>query len=337
MRSGQRMTNSPTTNKSLEEIAALLRGGDDFLLLTHRRPDGDTIGSAAAICRALCQLGKTAWLAPNCDLTPKYRDFVEGLTAPEDFAPRWVLAVDIADAAALLPENLQAWAGNIDVAIDHHPSNKYYAAHTHVRASAAATGEIVYELCRLLEVRCDRPMWEALYLAISTDTGCFRFSNTTVLCHKIAADAMTNGIDFHKINTEFFSKKTRERISIERSLFDHLIFSADGKVAGSYLSRALINQIGATEDDLDNLSTLIVNVEGLSCAILITESSRPEGEHKVSVRTHKPVDASKICGRFGGGGHARAAGCMVGGDLREALALLMEAAGEEHTLAGGHA
>ena len=314
-----------SSNISLNEMAAALMGCDRFLILTHRRPDGDTVGSAAALCRILRTAGKTAFVAPNEDATPRLSAFFEGLLLPEGETFDTLIAVDIADESLLTP-SMEGYKGRIDFCIDHHPSNKLFAARTHMRAGAAATGEIIFELAEALAIPLDLETLTAIYLALLTDTGSFLYSNTTALSHRIAAVCMENGVPFHSLNTEFVRKKTKARFEIERALMDSLIFDASGTVAGAALTRADIRGAGATLDDLDNLASLIIALEGVTCAILATEDRGGE-TCKISVRTRAPMDGSALCARFGGGGHARAAGCTLpGGDPVAARARLMEAA-----------
>lgn len=311
----------------LPEAAQRLLGQDHILILTHRRPDGDTIGSAAALCRVLRALGKDAWVFANEDITPKLSFLLEGLVAPDGYLYGLLTAVDIADTQ-LLPPSARQFAEKIDLCLDHHPSNRDYARETVLHGSAAATGEIVYLLARELGVEPDLPIWEALYIAVATDTGCFKFSNTTPLAHCIAADAIAAGLDFLPHNRAFFEVKSRVRFLIERRMFDDMVFSEDGRVCCSWLERDWLNSIGATDDDLDNLSTLTMSLEGVDCGIILTQN-RQDPAYKASVRTHRPADASRICQRFGGGGHPRAAGCTVELSAREACEALMAAAAEE--------
>ena len=167
---------------TIQETAALLQTMDRVLLLTHVRPDGDTIGSAAALCRALRDLGKTAYLLPNPGITETYESYAAPYWAEEGFTPDFVVAVDIA-ALSLLPENAKKYASCIDLAIDHHPSNEGFAKESCVLAEMAACGEIIYEIAGLMT-----PMTAEialpLYVAVSTDTGCFVYANTTAHTHR---------------------------------------------------------------------------------------------------------------------------------------------------------
>ena len=311
----------------VQAAADRLLGADRILILTHRRPDGDTVGSAAALCRALRQKGKEAFVFANEDITPRLAFLLEGMVAPEGYPYDCVVAVDIADTT-LLTDGAKQFADRIDLCLDHHPSNKEFARELVLHGKAAATGEVIYLLAKELGVQFDLPMWEALYIAVATDTGCFRFSNTTPLAHRIAADAIEAGLDFLPHNRTFFEAKSKTRFLIERKMFDDMIFSDNGEICCSWLERSWLNEIGATDDDLDNLSTLTMQLEGVRCGIILTQNKKDKA-YKVSVRSHRPADASRICQNFGGGGHPRAAGCTVDLPAEEACKALMAAAAEE--------
>lgn len=310
---------------TLNEAAAFLNARNDFLILTHKRPDGDTVGSGAALCRLLRGLGKEAWFHPNEDLSPKYAFLSQGLLAPASFYPQTVVAVDVA-TEELLPASAQPYAGAIDLCIDHHGSNTGYARQTVVDPSRSAVGELIWELGEELHFSPTLAFCQGVYTAIATDTGCFRYPNTTPRCHTIAAACMENGLDCGPINKVFFETKTRARFQVEQYLFSHLQFSAGGKLAAALFPQEAIEEMGATADDLDNLASLPRQIEGVSCSITLTQLGAEL--FKASVRSDEQVDASALCAQFGGGGHARAAGCTLRGEGADCLQRLAAAAQE---------
>ncbi len=311
---------------TLNEAAGFLRQGDDFLILTHGRPDGDTVGSASALCRLLRGLGKQAFLLPNEDLTPRLGFFCQDLLAPDSFVPGAVVAVDVA-TRELLCKNAAPFAERVDLCIDHHPSNTGYAKNTLLEAGCAATGELIWLLGETLGYSPAPLFCDAIYTAISTDTGCFCYSNTTPQTHRIAALCMENGADFSRLNRQFFETKSWKRIQVENHVFQNIRLSAQGKIAAVCLTKEALDRLEATKDELDNLSALPRQIEGVCCSILLSQVG--PGRFKGSVRTDAPVDASRLCARFGGGGHARAAGCTLEGEGEDCLSRLVKAAQEE--------
>lgn len=297
------------------EAAALLRGHNHILILTHRRPDGDTVGCGAALCVALRQLGKTAWMLYNPDITDTNGVYAQGLWAPEDFVPEFVVAVDTAARSLFFPGSEQ-YIDRVDLAVDHHPSQEFFAAQTCLEADKAACGEIVYEICQELgEITPQVAL--PLYAAISTDTGCFVYANTTANTHRVAAALIDTGIDYFSVNKRHFRTKSRKRLALEADLLSHMEFFHEGKGVFMSVPLSLMEQIGATENDAEDLSTLANLVEGVDCGAVLREL-KPD-VWKLSLRTGADgrVNATEACRLLGGGGHAMAAGATVEGTLPE--------------------
>lgn len=305
-----------------KEVAALLRSWDHILILTHKRPDGDTIGSAVALCEMLRQLGKTAWLLESKDATGLFRGYLEGYTAPADFQPDKVVSVDVADEG-LFPPNACGWKGKVDLAIDHHPSNAGFAKENWVEADKAACGEIVYQLAEELGVM-NAKIAEALYVAVSTDTGCFVYNNTTPNTHRVAATLMEQGIDTSVLNKRHFRTKSIKRIKLESAIVGAMELYQNDTIAVAPVSLEMMAAIGATEDDAEDLAAFVGQMEGVLHSVTIREL-RP-GECKISLRTVPDMlNASNVCARLGGGGHAAASGCTVKGTVREAIDAMLRA------------
>lgn len=305
---------------NVKETAALLLTFDNVLILTHVRPDGDTVGCAASLCAALRRAGKTAYLLPNPGLTETTAPYFAPYAAPEGFVPEKVVSTDIA-TLGLLPENAKDYAGRIDLAIDHHPSFEHFAKANIVRSEAAACGELIYDiLCEMGGV--DREMALLLYLAISTDTGCYAYTNTTARTHAVTAALMETGIDIRNINKVFFRTKTRCRMQLEAAMLGGAEFYDAGRVVILSVPMSLMERLKATETDAEDLSSLGPQIEGVDCAVTMREL-RPD-VWKLSVRTGERVNATRVCARLGGGGHAAAAGCTVEAPWAEVKAAILE-------------
>ena len=305
------------------EAAALLARQDNILILTHRRPDGDTIGCAAGLCAALRQLGKTAWLLYNPDITASNQIYAAPFWAPEDFQPEYVVSVDIAARSLFFPGG-EAYFDRIGLAVDHHPSFEGFGEYSCVDASRAACGEIVYEICRELgEITAEVAL--PLYAAVSTDTGCFVYANTTADTHRVAAALLETGIDYFAVNKRHFRTKSRRRLALEADLLGNMEFFHEGRGVFMAASRALMERVGATENDAEDLSQLAGIIEGVDCGAVLREL-RPN-EWKLSLRTgdNGRVNATEACRRLGGGGHAMAAGATIEGTLEEVEARVLEA------------
>lgn len=290
---------------TFNDTVSALKAADDIVILTHKRPDGDTLGSAAALCLGLRQLGKRAYLFYNSDITSRFESMVSPLWQPEGFEAKYVCAVDVADRVLLCagaPEH-------IDLAIDHHPSFKDFGTLGYCEAESAACGEIIYELLQALGCTFTQEMADAVYTAVSTDTGCFCFDNTTVRTHRVAMACFEAGADWRDINYRCFRQKSRARTELEGYIYSEMDITSGGRVAVAVITRDDIERIGASDDDLDNLSSLITQIKGVEVGVLLTETTK-RGDFKVSMRSGK-YNVSEICAIFGGGGHAGAAGCTL--------------------------
>ena len=306
---------------TVQEAAARLRQMNNVLLLTHVRPDGDTIGSAAALCQALRDMGKTAYLLYNPEITDTYAPYAAPYWASEGFVPEHIVSADIA-ALNLLPDNAAAYASRVELTIDHHGSQEFFAAETCLDADAAACGEIIYRVIR--ELTAVTPAIALLlYVAISTDTGCFVYANTTADTHRIASELLETGIDVGPVNKVLFRTKSKTRLAMEaRMVADMELYDGDRVVVMS-IPLSLRQELHATEADIEELSSLAALVEGTDCGITLWELK--PGKVKLSLRTGPRVDACAVCQRLGGGGHTAAAGATVDGTLEDAKALILKA------------
>lgn len=299
------------------EAANYLKSIDNVLILTHVRPDGDTIGCAAALCQALRDLGKTAYLLYNPEITATYELYAAPYWAVDGWTPDHVVAVDIA-ALSLLPENAKAYEEKIDICIDHHPSNSGYAPRLCLDADAAAAGEILYEIISAM-TKITPAIAMPLYVAISTDTGCFVYSNTTARTHRIAAELMAH-IDVSSVNKMLFRTKSKVRLAMESRMVADMELYDEDRVVVMQIPLSLRQEMQATEADIEELSSLAALVEGTDCGITLREL-RP-GVIKISVRSGPRVNATEVCARLGGGGHRAAAGATVEGtmaDVKQAI------------------
>ena len=302
------------------QAAAFLTAHDNYLILTHVRPDGDTIGCAAGLCRALRQIGKTAYVLENPQATSLFTPYFSGLTAPEGYTPETVVSTDIA-ARGLFPENAQAYLERVDLAIDHHPSQEFFARETCLDSKKAACGELVYEIVQQL-CPLTPEIGEALYVAVSTDCGCFVYSNTSPGTHRVAAALMESGFDPYPVNRKFFRTKSFKRLKLEGMLAAGMELLDGGETAIVSLTLEMLAQVGAEERDIDDISAFVGQVEGVRNGITLREL-RP-GVVKLSLRSDPgDLNASAVCGLLGGGGHAAAAGATVEGGMAAArLAVL---------------
>jgi len=302
--------------------AELLLGYDDFLILTHKNPDGDTMGSAAALCSALRRVGKTAWLYPNVQTSRKLMEYVGEFFAPEGYKPRSVISVDTA-TEQLMPRGFK---GEADFCVDHHPTNSRYAKQYLIRDEKASCGEIVLELIKELAGSVTKQEATLLYIAVSTDTGCFQYLNTKADTLRAAAELLELGADYGRVNIRFFRKQSAARLKLEGMAISGMELYREGLISVVTVTQDMLKACAATEDDLDDLASIAGRAE--SSRLNITIRELPDGSSKISVRSGHDVNASEICAVFGGGGHAMAAGCTIAASPEKAKRLLLSVTDE---------
>ena len=302
------------------EAASRLRGETDTLILLHRHPDGDAVGSAFALrmlmegmgCRTLCACA---------DEIPDRLGFlvkaVQGsvlqANLPADFAPRQVIAVDTASPAQM-GDLFETFGDRVDLMIDHHGKGEMYADGW-ISPESAATGEMILSLGEILvaEGRIPAIPVEAsrlLYVAISSDTGCFRYSNVTPATLRATATLLEAGFDAAELNHRLFEVKSAKLMCAERLGMERLRLHLDGRVAVVDMPYAIKAQYELADEHMETLVDIARSVEGVEVAVAIRQS----GEipvFRVSMRSAGDVDVSEICATFGGGGHKKAAGCTV--------------------------
>lgn len=305
--------------KSLSNISDILCENNYFYILTHKNPDGDTLGSAYAVCRALQLKGKKAKILCNDKMSEKYK-FMEKYIHVQDFNPEFIISVDVADTSQL-GESLMEYSDRINLCIDHHMTNRNYADVTFVDSISSSTSEIIYKLVKEMGLDIDKGIAECIYTGLSTDTGCFSHSNVTAQTHRIAADLIEKGIDLSSINDILFKKKSKNFLTLEASLYKTIEYFFQGKCAVMTLTLDMIKKSEVPENELEGIASIPRNIDGVEVGITIRE--KPQNEYRVSVRTTTHVSAVGICNSFGGGGHACAAGCTIRGDIENVRSKLL--------------
>lgn len=311
-----------------EDLITELEQPDDTLILFHRNPDADAVGSAFALKKVLADLGSRAWCV-SCDEVPlRLRFLMDGEqestlvgTIPADFAVSRIVSVDSASPAQL-GALYEVYGEKIDLMIDHHGMGEVYADH-YIRPNAAATGEIMFDLVKQLateeRVAITDSLCTDLYAAISADTGGFQFSNVTPETHLRAAELLESGIDCSEINRRLFNTKTLEQLRAESAGISHLHLFENGKVAVITFPYALKAALGLGDEHLNTLVDVARSLMGVEVAVAIRQPSA-DGVFRVSMRSSCDIDVAALCAKFDGGGHKKAAGCtLYAADADEAM------------------
>lgn len=308
---------------TISEAVKILRENDNFLIVTHIRPDGDTIGSSSALCYALQKIGKTAYLYNNPQFEDSYPWIVEPYIAPEGFMQNYTVSIDMADEQ-LFP---QGFKGSVDLCIDHHPSNTLYAKNTLLWPDRASCGEVVMEVVKEL-CGLDSAVADLLYVAVSTDTGCFVYGNTTGDTLRAASELCYAGARNTFLNKLLFRTSSKARLSLEAQIFSSLRYYNDGKTVIAIVTKEMLDKAGAKEQDCQDIAALPGRAEGAFTSAMIKEID--ESHCKVSLRSNGVVDANKVCAIFGGGGHKMASGCAIDEGCFEAADILADIIAKEY-------
>ena len=297
------------------ETADFLLTHDHYAILTHRRPDGDTIGSSAALCRILRKMGKIAYIVRNPETTEKFAWLHQGLTKEEAGENDTILTVDVA-SPGMLSAQFEKYLGRIALRIDHHASATSFTENELVDSTAAACAEIIFDLMEHLWVTMDEKIADAIYVGTSTDTGCFRFANTNAHTFITAAACAAAGARVYQLNQILFETNTLGRLKIQGWIVENMKLFREGAMGIVAIPRAVEESIGVTEDDMDNISSFPRTVAGVCMAATLRETK--EGDVKLSLRAIPGYDATIVTGQFGGGGHKGAAGATLKMSLTEA-------------------
>jgi phosphoesterase RecJ-like protein len=306
---------------ALKEAAHFMKGHDRFLIISHVNPDGDTTSSALATALMLEQMGKTYTIVNEGETPAKFAflpRFEQILNLSKDHVDerfQSVIAVDAADSQRMgNVRHLFAQDAKI-VNIDHHPTNDFFGTVNVIRTDAAATAEIMFELMEAGGFTCTQELATCLYTGLLTDTGGFRYSNTTSSVMEIAAKLLKYGVKPGEIAERCLEEITLEHVQVLRRALQSLKLTHRNLVASLRISHADLCETGATAEDASGLVNYGRNIEGVEVGISFCEHE--PGVVKVSFRARSQVDVSRIAKSFGGGGHAKAAGCTLKGDLSE--------------------
>ncbi len=301
-----------------ETVSRLLRA-DDILIISHKNPDGDTLGSAGGLFWALKALGKTTAVFCSDPIHERY-NYMELELFRNQFKPMFIVSVDIA-GVQLFGEAAAQYTEIVDLCIDHHGSNTGFADAMLLDDSAAATAEIIYDVVTGLGVNIDERIANCLYTGVSTDTGCFRFANTTARTHAVSAKLIEHGADILMLNELLFENKSKQRIAVEQLALSTLEYHFNDECALICLTKDQIAKTGAIDADLEGITSLPRSIEGV--VVGITMRQQPSGSFKISVRTKVGMNATEVCRALGGGGHKQAAGCEIIGGLEYAKAAIL--------------
>jgi bifunctional oligoribonuclease and PAP phosphatase NrnA len=318
-----------TVNASFQEIGEVFARHQSFVILSHVRPDGDAIGSQLALGLALQAAGKNVRLI-NEDGLPDSLAFLPGssqieIPPADPLDVEVAIALDTATKPRLGDCTLNAASkAKLWINIDHHKSNPSYGDLNYIDPTSPATGQIIYKMIITLGLPLPDATRDAIYVAVSTDTGSFQYPSTTEETYLMAADLIRRGLDVGRINSLTYDNHPFRRVELMRALLNTLELAGGGRVAHWEMTMATVSSLGLKPEDSEGLIDIIRAIDGVIIAVFFEELT--DGKIRVSMRSKDGrVDVCQICSEFGGGGHSLAAGIRMAGPLAEAKARVLEA------------
>ncbi|TYQ13044.1 UNVERIFIED_CONTAM: phosphoesterase RecJ-like protein [Acetivibrio alkalicellulosi] len=298
-------------------IICVINKAESIAVLPHISIDGDALGSSLAIAYAIKKLGKKVkvYTEENIPLSYSFLPGKDFVTVYDGNADKFdlVLALDTGDIDRLGKRVEIFNGGSTTVNIDHHATNTEFAEINFVKTGSSATGEIIYQLIKMMGLSLCKEMATCIYVAITTDTGGFRYSNTTSITHQIVADLINNGVDVAAISQLLFETISLSKVKLMGMAIDTLEMLESGRVAFITITDTMLINAGAKEEECDGIVNIGRNIRDVEVAVVVRQND--ENQFKINLRSKKYVDVSIIANKLGGGGHKKAAGCIVKGDM----------------------
>ena len=317
------------------DIVNCIKEAGKIVIMTHTNMDGDAIGSALALCHAIRRMGKRSVILIEDDI-PGYLKFMHGHSGEEGdpffvrtmpFEPELALVVDCA-VAGRIENRLSVYEScSIKICVDHHMQVGSFADHSVIEPEAPAAGILVYELIKELGITIDKEIAEDIYIAILTDTGCFKYSNTTAECHLVTAELYKYGIEHEKLATLIYDTLDLAQIKMEAAIVDWMEVFADGKAVMSYITQEQLRKFGASYDMTGSCIDLLRKIAGTEVCAFLKEHE--DGTIKLSLRSKGKADVNRVAQELGGGGHIKASGATLEVSLDDALSMTKAAVEKE--------
>ena len=310
-------------NNTFKEIAEVLLKAEKILIYPHINADGDAVGSAAALCHTLRRLGKTAHVLIEEQLPANLRFMDKGYFTFDEKVieqPDVSVCVDCGDFGRFPMRREKFLSARTTVCVDHHGTTQNFCDYNYVDSAAAATGELIYALIKEMVPEADVETGEAIFAAITTDTGNFQYSNTTKNCHLIMAELYDLGVDTNKVSVEIYENERQEKLMITTKALSTLEIFGGGCGAIAHLTLEDMKEIGAEPFETDGVIEKLRSISGVEYAAFVKE--KEPGVIRVSMRAKRRGNVASIASELGGGGHVKAAGCTLNMPLDEAVNLV---------------
>lgn len=306
---------------TIKEISDKLKKAESIVLYPHINMDGDTLGSCVALCVGLRTLGKKCTILIE-DKIPENLMFldkgycvntVEFIERNSNETIDFSVCIDCGNYDRFPVRKKIFLNARESMCIDHHGTTKPIFDYNYIDSCAAATGEIIYQILVEMQVVLSRELGEAIFTAITTDTGNFQYSNTTKQTHLITAELMDYGIDVNEVSKKIYESIRKEKIMLNSKILSQMYIDPKGKLAMAYATKALLKETNGMMEETEGVVDSLRSISGIEIAAFLKESE--DDSIRVSLRSKGNCDVSKIASKFNGGGHAKAAGCTLNMNL----------------------
>ncbi len=309
-----------TAETTAAHIAAEIRRRQRFVVVSHARPDGDAIGSSMAMALALQRLGKDARVVSRDRVPPPMQGFpgVESIEVIDriENTDEAVIILECGDAQRTGIEGIER---GYMINIDHHPGNALYGAMNWLDLSAAACGEMVFELIGQLGVTLTPEIATHVYIAILTDTGAFHYSNITPRTFDICRQCVEAGVNPPAVARSIFDSNNLARLKLYGAVLHRMQLDPSGRIATVYVDQQMARECGGTYEDTEGLVNLPLTVKDIVAVAFFKENG--PGDWRISMRSKGAINVNAIAREFGGGGHTNASGCSAQGEFADLKAL----------------
>lgn len=320
-------------NNTFKEIADVLTAGEIILIFPHIVMDGDAIGSGGALCQALRDMGKKAYVITEDNLAANLKFIDDGYTLDyreaKDLVDKNYISVCVdCSETKRFPKREEIFMGaTTKVCIDHHKTAAPICDYNYVDPDAAATCELIYVLLKEMNVKFTTKIANCLYTGIATDTGNFQYSNTTKKTHEIIADLYDVKNGFNDISLEIYENESFEKLALQGKILQTATSFADGKGLIAWVTQDMLKECNATMNDSEGTVSKLRSIGTVEVAVLLRENS--DGTIKASLRSKRYFDVADLCQSYGGGGHTRAAGFTVDGTVLQVRDEIIERVSKE--------
>ena len=307
-------------NNTFEEIAEQINSAESLILYPHVNMDGDTLGSCAALCHSLRSIGKECWVLYEGSV-PLNLKFMTGDMFTEDEniieSADISMCIDCGDTGRLGVRKDKFLTSPVTICIDHHTTTDPFCQFNYIDPQAAATGQLIFKLLRTMNIKIDKQAGEAIFAAITTDTGNFQYTNTSKETHLIAAELYDSGIDFNSVSVQIYENKRKEKILITSRSLETLKMVSEGRGGIARVTQEMLAETGAEMSETDGIVEEIRCIAGVEISCLLKEDD--ENVVKVSMRVKNKGNVAEIAAKYNGGGHVKAAGFTLQMSMDEAF------------------